>query len=109
MAEEQKPPAAAPTAAPAAAGAPATGAAAAGTAADLPRQQIEDRRIGIGLDGIEHACVRQRLGEGEIVLAHDVEIDDEARSALAVGAQEIHDAIGHSGIPRRAASHAKQG
>jgi hypothetical protein len=66
-----------------------------------PDQQIEDRRIGIGLDGVEYARVRQRLGEPVIILAHDVEIDDQARSVLAMVRQEIHDAIRHSGIPRR--------
>ena len=39
------------------------------------REQREHFRRGIGLHGVEDARVRQRLGEAEIVLAHDVEVD----------------------------------
>ena len=47
-----------------------------------PRKQIEDLRRRIRLDGVEHARVGQRVGEAQIVLAHDVEIDDEARAVF---------------------------
>ena len=43
-----------------------------------PGQQLQHLGRRIGLHGVEHAGVRQRLGEGLVVLAHDVEIDDEA-------------------------------
>ena len=67
------------------------------------REQREHLRRGIGLHGVEDARVGQRLGEGEIILAHDVEIDDEARADVAAfktaRAQEFLDTIGHRGIP----------
>src|SRR5271169_5335623 len=53
----------------------------------------------IGLDGVEYAAVRQRLGKGPVVLAHDVEIDDEARTIVeplvATAAQEVVDTLAH--------------
>ena len=49
----------------------------------------------VRLDGVEHPRVRQRLGEGQIVLAHHVEIDDEAGAVLGPLAKEIADARGH--------------
>ncbi len=66
-------------------------------------EQAQDFRRGIGLDGVEDARVRQRLGEAEIVFAHDVEIDDEARAVLAIAGEELLDAIRHSGIPQERA------
>src|SRR6185437_11199703 len=59
-------------------------------------------RIGIGLDGIVDARVRPRLGEGGIIVAHDVEIEDKAWAVLASVAQEFVDTIGHRGIPTKA-------
>ena len=41
-------------------------------------QELEHLRRRVGLHGVEHARVGQRLGEGLIVLADDVEVDDEA-------------------------------
>ena len=41
-------------------------------------QQLEDFRRRVGLHGIEHLRVRQRLGERQIVLADDVEVDHQA-------------------------------
>ena len=43
-------------------------------------EQRQHLRGGVRLHGVEHAGVRQRLGEGLVVVAHDVEIDDEDRS-----------------------------
>src|SRR6202022_2279638 len=54
----------------------------------------------IGLHRIEHAAVRQRLGEGLVIVAHDFEVDNEARlgvEALAAAVtQEFLDTFGHS-------------
>ena len=47
-----------------------------------PGQERQHLRRRIGLHGVEHARVGQRLGEGLIVVAHDVEIDDEARTVV---------------------------
>ena len=49
----------------------------------------------IGLDGIEHLRVRQRLGEAQIVFTHHVEIDDEAGAVLGPLTEELADARGH--------------
>ena len=43
-------------------------------------QQRQHLRRRVGLHGVEHAGVGQRLGEGIVVVAHDVEVDDEARA-----------------------------
>ena len=64
-------------------------------------EQVQDLGRRIGLYRVEHPRVGQRVGEAEIIVAHDVEIDDEAWSVLAVGGEEFLDAIRHSGIPRR--------
>ena len=65
-------------------------------AAAEPGQELEDFRRRIGLDGIEHFGVRQRLGEVLIVVADDIEIDDEAGSAVETLLQEFADTRGHS-------------
>ncbi len=64
-------------------------------AAAEPGQKLEDFRRRIGLHGVEHLGVRQRLGEVLIVLAHDVEIDDEAGSAIGAMLEKFADACGH--------------
>ena len=78
------------------------GAVEAGAEAGEQRQHFRRR---IGLDGIEHARVRQRLGEGGVIVAHDIEIDDEAGAVIlarfAAVAQEFEDTIGHRGIPSK--------
>ena len=64
--------------------------------------------IGIGLHGVEDARVGQRLGEGHVIVAHDVEVEDKARAILeaflASIAQEFLDTIGHRGIPSKRGS-----
>ena len=65
-------------------------------AAAEPGQELEDFRRRIGLDGIEHFGVRQRLGEVLIVLADDIEVDDKAGSAVETLLQEFADTRGHS-------------
>ena len=49
-------------------------------------QQLQDLRRRIGLHGVEDARVGQRLGEGEVVVAHDVEVDHEAGSFVGAAA-----------------------
>ncbi len=64
-----------------------------------PGQEVEHLRIRVRLHGIEHARVGQRLGESGVVVAHDVEVDHEARAVFAASAEEVEDTIGHGGIP----------
>ena len=71
-------------------------------------EEREHFRRRIGFHGIEDARIRQRLGEADIVFAHDVEIDDEARSVVAPVAsalgEEIENTVGHCGpLARRTA------
>ena len=58
-------------------------------------QQLEDLGRRVGLHGVEDARVGQRLGEGLIVLAHDVEVDDEAGPFVVAVLEEFADACGH--------------
>ena len=60
-------------------------------------EQRKHLRRRVRLHGVEHARVGQRLGEGLVVVAHDVEVDDEARPFIGTLAQEVADARGHSG------------
>ena len=67
-----------------------------------PGEQRQHFRRRVGLHRVEHARVGQRLGEAEVIVAHDVEVDDEARlvvlaACLAV-TQKIADALGHSAL-----------
>ena len=43
-----------------------------------PGEQRQHLRRRVRLDGVEDAGVRQRVGEGLVVVAHDLEVDDEA-------------------------------
>src|SRR5208282_2653788 len=63
-------------------------------------EKAENLRRRVRLHRVEDARVGQGRGEGEIVVAHDVEVDDEARSVLAVAGEELLDAVRHSGIPQ---------
>ena len=58
-------------------------------------QQFQDFRRRIGLDGVEHLGVRQRLGEAQIIFADDVEIDHEAGSVIGTLLEEFADTCGH--------------
>src|SRR5262249_25273295 len=62
-----------------------------------PERGEEREHLGrrVGLHGVEHLRIRQRLGEGQIVFTHDVEIDDEAGAVLGPLTQELADARGH--------------
>ena len=63
---------------------------------------------GIGLHGVEHARVGQSLGEGLIVLAHDVEVDDKTRPVVGIAAQEVADARGHGALLTRLSGRVKR-
>ena len=49
----------------------------------------------VGLHGVEHARVGQRLGEGAVVVLDDVEVDDQAGAVLPTLTEEFADALGH--------------
>ena len=70
-----------------------------------PGEQRQHFRRRVGLHGVEHARIGQRLGEAEIVLADDVEVDDQARpvilSACLAVTQKIADARGHGRSPHQ--------
>ena len=62
-------------------------------------EQRQHLRRRVRLHGVEHARVGQRLGEGLVVVAHDVEVDDEAAARRrSVAAQEVADARGHGAL-----------
>ena len=58
-------------------------------------QELEDLRRRIGLHGVEDLAVGQRLGEGSVVLADDVEVDHEAGPFIVAVLEEFADACGH--------------
>ena len=62
-------------------------------------QQRQHLRRRVGLHGVEHARVGQRLGEGIVVVADDVEIDDEAGPVVVSLTQELTDALSHGALP----------
>ena len=66
-----------------------------------PGQQRQHLRRRVGLHGVEHARVGQRLGEAEVVLADDIEVDDEAGPVVVTITQEIADARGHGRSPHQ--------
>ena len=63
-------------------------------------EQRQHLRRRVRLHGVEHARVGQRLGEGLVVVAHDVEIDDEAGAVVAAVAEEFADARSHGVSPQ---------
>ena len=67
-----------------------------------PGEQLEHFRRRVGFHGVEYARVRQRLGEGLVVVAHDVEVDDEARPVVAAVTQKLADALSHGALPSTA-------
>ncbi len=69
-----------------------------------PRQEIENLGRRIGLHRIEHARVGQGAGEAQIILAHDVEIDDETRPVFAIAGEEVLDAVRHERLPQERGS-----
>ena len=64
-------------------------------------QQAKHLRLRVGLDGIIDPGVRHGLTIGIEIVAHDIEIDDEARAFRASVGQKITDALGrHGGVSR---------
>ena len=66
------------------------------------RQEREHFRRRIGLHGVEHAGVGQGLRKHRVVVAHDIEVDDEARPVIAAIAQEVADALSHGALLSKA-------
>ena len=68
-----------------------------------PRPASSDKHLGrrVRLHGVEYARVRQRFGEAEVVLADDIEVDDEARPVVLTITQKIADARGHWRSPHQ--------
>ena len=64
-----------------------------------PGEEREHLGRRVRLDRIEHLRVRQRLGEGQIVFSHDVEVDDQARAVVGPLTQELADARSHGALP----------
>ena len=66
-------------------------------------QQRQHFRRRVGLHRVEHAAVRQSLGKGLVVVAHDFEVDDEAglgvEALAAAVTQEFLDTFGHGTLP----------
>jgi hypothetical protein len=58
-------------------------------------EQGQHLRRRVCLHRVEHAAVRQRLGKGLVIVAHDIEVHDEDGAVLLAVAQELADAIGH--------------
>ena len=58
-------------------------------------QELEDFGRRVGLHGVEHARVRQRLREGEVVVAHDIDVEHEAGSFILAVLQKFANACGH--------------
>ena len=57
--------------------------------------RTQDFRMRIGLDRVVDLGVGQRLGEGTVVVAHDVEVEHQAGPFLFAVLEELADAICH--------------
>ena len=64
-----------------------------------PSESQERKHLGrrVGLHRVEHAACRATSREGMVVLADDVEVDDEDRAFIGPLAEEIADAPAHHG------------
>ena len=58
-------------------------------------EKAQDLGRGICLHGVEDARVRQRIGEGAVILGDHVAVDDEARSVLSALAKKGANPFGH--------------
>ena len=58
-------------------------------------QELEDLRGRVGLDGVVDLAVGQRLGEGIVVVADDIEVDHEAGSFVGAALEKFANACGH--------------
>ena len=56
-------------------------------------QELDDFRCRVRLHGVEDARVGQRLGEGEIVLAHDLVVEHEAGAFVVAAASGIRGCV----------------
>ena len=65
-------------------------------------QELEDCRIRVCLHGVEDARVWKSPGEFGVVVAHHVEVDDDARSVLTSVAQEFANTLCHRRSPTKA-------
>jgi hypothetical protein len=54
-------------------------------------EELQDLRRRIGLHRVEHLCVGQCFGEGEVVFADNLEIDDQARAFFASSLEKFAD------------------
>ncbi len=76
-------------------------------------EQAQDLGRGVRLDRVEHAGVRQRAGEGGVVLAHDVKVEHHHGALVAAevtaNAQEIADTVGHGRLPAQFRRRPSQG
>ena len=64
-------------------------------------EELQHGRIGVRLDRIEDAAVGERLRKRRIVLAHDIEVDDEAGALGASESKKVADTVSHSqGTPQ---------
>src|SRR6202043_1731048 len=53
----------------------------------------------VRLDGVEHPRVRQCVGEGPVIAAHHLKVDDQAWSLVLAAAQKLMDALRHGALP----------
>ena len=58
-------------------------------------EELQDLRRRVGLDRVEDARVRQRLGESQVVLADDFEVDDKAGAVVASSSEKLADTFSH--------------
>ena len=58
-------------------------------------QELQDLRRRVGLDGVVDFAVGQRLGEGIVVVADDIEVDHEAGSFIGAALEKFANACGH--------------
>ena len=72
-------------------------------------EELEHLRRRVRLHGVEHARVGQGPGELGVVVAHDIEVDDQARAVLASVAQEFADALSHGALPTKGSMGLLQG
>ena len=68
-------------------------------------EKLQDRRFRIGLHCIIDRAIRQGVTEGVEIVAHDIEVDDEARAFRTSGLDEVEDtSSGHRSVPSKSQS-----
>ncbi len=63
------------------------------------RQPLDQLGRRVGLDGIEDAGDRQRLGQLAVIVLDAVEVDDQARGVGVLVGEESEDTLGHGKSP----------